>query len=42
MDRDLSEILSSQGARINAFMGGSLDEAAMAAAVDLELYRHRR
>ena len=33
---------AAQAARINAFMGGSLDEEAMAAAVEPELYRHKK
>ncbi len=32
---------SATSARVNAFLGGGLDEAAMAAAVDPALYRHR-
>ena len=31
-----------QARRMNQFLGGALDEAAMAAAVDPSLYRHRR
>ena len=33
---------ASEAARINAFFGGSLDEATMAASVDPRLYRHKK
>lgn len=38
---DLIRDAASQAARMNAFLGGGLDEAAMAAAVDPSLYRNR-
>jgi len=37
---DCIENPAAEAARINAFLGGSLDEAAMAAGVDSKLYRH--
>ena len=33
---------AAEAARINAFLGGGLDEAAMARAVDPTLYREKR
>ncbi len=33
---------AAEASRINAFFGGSLDEAAMAASVDPKLYRHKK
>jgi hypothetical protein len=33
---------ASQAARVNAFLGGRLDAAAMAAVADRALYRNRR
>lgn len=39
--RDCIEKPAAQAERINRFLGGSLDEAAMAAIVSGELYRHR-
>jgi hypothetical protein len=39
--RNCIEHPAGAAARVNAFLGGSLDERAMAAAVDPGLYRHR-
>lgn len=39
---DILENPAAEAARINAFLGGGLDETAMAAAVDPSLYRNRR
>ncbi len=40
--RDCIRDPATEAARVNAFLGGSLDEAAMAAAVDSKLYRHKQ
>ena len=40
--RDVIERPAVEARRINEFLGGRLDEAKMAAAVDPSLYRHRR
>jgi hypothetical protein len=40
--RDIIDRPAEAAARMNAFLGGTLDEAAMAAAVDGTLYRNRR
>jgi hypothetical protein len=40
--RDLIDRPQEQAQKLNAFLGGTLDEAKMAAAVDPSLYRNRQ